>query len=88
MPKGFSPDELYFVLWSSIWGATAIERSDFPTAESGIEEPSRTVRRALLLMLDGFGWRPLSHEWDYGETVRRVEREVFRRASFRELVGA
>lgn len=28
-------------------------------------------------LLDGFGWRPLSTEWDYAKTVERVRSELF-----------
>ncbi|MBO0180679.1 TetR/AcrR family transcriptional regulator, partial [Vibrio parahaemolyticus] len=27
--------------------------------------------------LDGLGWSPLSTEWDYRKTWRRVEQELF-----------
>lgn len=27
--------------------------------------------------LDGCNWRPLSNEWDYGETYRRIENELY-----------
>jgi AcrR family transcriptional regulator len=87
LPKHTTADDLYFALWSCVWGATAIKRSDFPYTESGIVDPAMTVRRALLVMLDGFGWRPLSHEWDYRETCRRIEREIFARESFKELAA-
>jgi hypothetical protein len=29
------------------------------------------------MLLDGFGWKPLSSEHDYEETYRRVQQEVF-----------
>ena len=81
--KHFSADELYFALWSSLWGASSIARSDFPYAESGVEQPTRVSRLALLYMLDGFGWRPLTHEWDYRATCQRVEKEIFSTEAFR-----
>ena len=28
-------------------------------------------------LLDGYGWAPLSTEWDYPATLERVHREVF-----------
>jgi hypothetical protein len=27
--------------------------------------------------MDGFGWRPLSSEWDYRSTMRRIHEELF-----------
>jgi len=44
----------------------------------------RALRRTLLDILDGMGWRPLAGEHDYGEVELRIEREVFR-AEFVEL---
>ena len=35
------------------------------------------ARHAAHAMLDGFGWRPLSTEWDYQATFDRLAREVF-----------
>jgi AcrR family transcriptional regulator len=87
LPPHTSPDELYFSLWSSVWGATAIQRSDFPWIAAGIPHPAKTVRRSMLVMLDGFGWRPLSNEWDYRETCRRVQQEVFDQESFQRLLA-
>jgi AcrR family transcriptional regulator len=86
LPAHTSPDQLYFALWSSVWGAMLVQRSDFPYEEAGVRFPPRTVRRCLLVMLDGFGWRPLSHEWDYRATCARVDREIFQREGFRRLL--
>ncbi len=47
----------------------------FP-AESGIV-PQELLFLNYGLFLDGVGWRPLSQEWDYEATQKRVETEVF-----------
>lgn len=86
LPGHISADDLYFALWSSVWGAMVIKRSDFPFEESGIDDPTMTVRRSLLLMLDGFGWQPLSQDWNYRETCSRVEREIFSKERFRKIL--
>lgn len=88
LPPHTSPDQLYFSLWSTVWGATAIERSDFPHSEAGVAHPTRTARRSLLVMLDGFGWKPLTHEWNYRETGRRVQREIFEQPGFQKLLAS
>ncbi len=36
-----------------------------------------TLRDCVAKLLDGFGWRPLSSEWDYSKTVDRVRTELF-----------
>jgi AcrR family transcriptional regulator len=86
LPRHVTADDLYFALWACIWGGVGIERSGFPYQDAGIHHPMKTVRRAMLTMLDGFGWRPLTHEWDYRTTCRRVEREIFSLESFQKLV--
>ncbi len=42
-----------------------------------VVDPRLVSRRAVHAMLDGFGWRPLSTEWDYQATFDRISREVF-----------
>ena len=38
----------------------------------------RQMDTAMLhVLLDGYGWRPLSHEWDYEKTSERIQVEVF-----------
>ncbi len=82
--KHFNANKLYFALWTSVWGATYVKRSDFPYEAAGIENPTAVNRLALLYMLDGFGWRPLTDEWDYRATTKRVEEEIFSTEAFKE----
>jgi AcrR family transcriptional regulator len=77
LPRGLCPEDLLFVLWASRWGAANLRRSDTPLTQSGVESPALAVSLSLALMLDGYGWRPLSSEWSYKETRRRVREEVF-----------
>lgn len=86
LPRFTTADELYFTLWSSVWGAVTVQRSDFPHVDAGVIDPTAAVRRNLLVMLDGFGWCPLSREWDYRATCRRAEQEIFSRAEFQQLI--
>jgi hypothetical protein len=51
--------------------------SDTPLEQSGVASPRLAVEVSLALLLDGYGWRPLSTEWDYRETRRRVQAEAF-----------
>ena len=29
------------------------------------------------LILDGFGWKPLSSEWDYKKSIKKITNEIF-----------
>jgi hypothetical protein len=51
--------------------------------EQRLVTPFQTVRESCHRLLDGYRWQPLSHEWDYESTYRRVLREVFAEESLR-----
>ena len=46
-------------------------------AQIGPVDPFTATRVSAQALLDGFGWKPLSSEWDYAATYLRIEREVF-----------
>ncbi len=46
-------------------------------AQTGIDSPFLALRDNIQVLLDGFGWKPLSTEWDYVATERRIIQEVF-----------
>ena len=77
LPNGTSPEDLLFFMWASRWGAANIMRSDTPLGSAGVANPGRAVEVSLGLLLDGYGWRPLSPEWNYAETRRRVRQQCF-----------
>jgi len=77
LPEDRTPEDLVFGLWSMNFGAYTILTSSDSLAEVGIADPIAALRHNQNLMLDGYLWRPLSHERDYGSTMDRVKREVF-----------
>jgi AcrR family transcriptional regulator len=87
LPTTMCPEDLLFFMWASRWGASNIMRSDTPIALAGIAEPTLAVERSLGLMLDGYGWRPLSSDWDYKATRQRVHEEAFPRAVVDEILS-
>jgi AcrR family transcriptional regulator len=44
---------------------------------ASIVNPFSALRENIHVLLDGFGWKPLSTEWDYAATDRRFFQEVF-----------
>jgi hypothetical protein len=46
--------------------------------KGGITEPMNALRRAAGALLDGYVWRPLTSDWDYDATRKRVAKEVLR----------
>jgi hypothetical protein len=48
-----------------------------PLVETGVTDPPRALWHNFTMLLDGYGWKPLSHEDDYLEVGRRVWKELF-----------
>ena len=46
-------------------------------AQTGVLNPFSALRDSVEVLLDGFGWRPLSSEWDYAGTYQRIAQEIF-----------
>ncbi|MFO7973974.1 MAG: TetR/AcrR family transcriptional regulator [Candidatus Hydrogenedentota bacterium] len=77
LPKGATPRSFTFGSWALTMGgyATMLGILSIPVIELGnvFEE----VRRNGNILADGYGWRPLTSEWDYDSTLQRVHAEVF-----------
>ncbi len=77
LPQGIRLHELRYALdtfgrgiFSSIATATPFEELDIP-------DPRVLLRKVGVHFLDGLQWQPLSTEWDYSRTMRRIYSEVF-----------
>jgi AcrR family transcriptional regulator len=77
LPAKMCPEDLTFVLWASLWGASNLIFSDTPLQQAGVARPEYAQALSTGILLDGYGWRPLTSEWDYKETRRRVHAEAF-----------
>ena len=76
-PKMIGPD-VVFSLWSHCFGAYSLMHTSRDVlAAAGVTQVFQNVRQSCNAMLDGFGWRPLTSEFDYEESYRRILREVF-----------
>lgn len=71
--------DLHYGLWALSWGVYQIMESVAPEdlQERGFQDPRSSLRRNQERLLDGFGWGPLSHEYDYEATRERALQEVF-----------
>ncbi len=72
-----TPEDIVFALWSINWGAFSIMTTTTQLADLGIRRPVDTLGHSIDMMLDGYGWRPLSKDHDYRKVERRVMREIF-----------
>lgn len=53
--------------------------------EMGIEKPVHLLVLQQRAYLDGVGWKPLSKDWDYEETYKRIFKEIFPEVNRQEL---
>jgi AcrR family transcriptional regulator len=74
---GDTPEGLVFGLWALHDGAFAIEAMGIPLDRLGIAPPLEALRRAAAVYLDGWGWRPHSHEYDDAAVRARIAGELF-----------
>ncbi len=80
LPQGTRPEQLVFGLWSMYFGGLFLMSSDIDLESKGVTAPLDALRRGSNALLDGWGWRPLTSEWDYEATRKRVAQEVLRGA--------
>lgn len=84
LPAGVSPEIVTFNLWAITETGHAPPSIWTPPGELGIQDSLAAVINGCEMLCDGYGWRPLSMEWDYVSTRRRICEEVFPEES-REL---
>ncbi|HDM8056277.1 TetR/AcrR family transcriptional regulator [Vibrio harveyi] len=77
----FSPavgaDAIVFANWSIAFGSNALaQNASNSRCIQRLQDPLSVLHNANML-LDGLGWLPLSTDWDYRKTWRRVEQELF-----------
>lgn len=77
LPDTVSPEDLVFGLWSLSFGTFSIITTSDQLLDLGISDPFAAFRNNVNRMLDGFGWQPLSTDYDFDATSARIEKEVF-----------
>jgi len=82
LPPGTTPEGLVMGLWMITYGGLSLiaGKPDLAPPSQGHPfpgDPSEILRRNQNAILDGYGWRPLTDEWDYEATRRRALTEVF-----------
>lgn len=77
LDPGITPEEMVFGLWSITNGAYSVMATAFSLPDVGLCDPLKALRTNQHRLLDGFGWKPLSSEFDNDEMVQRIKAEVF-----------
>ena len=77
MPPGSPPEQLAFGLWALTFGGYTIAATSPSIAKQGIQVAIEAITVNGNLLLDGFGWQPLSRDSDLPSLIERIGREVF-----------
>ena len=77
LPADVVPLSLVHGTWAMLVGSDLLAQAGKTSADFKSLELGVVTRRNLEILWDGFGWEPLSTEWDYEATVRRVLADLF-----------
>ena len=86
--SGLGSDAIVFANWSIAFGSNALSQNASNShCIKRLQDPYSVLHNANML-LDGLNWQPLSSDWDYRKTWRRVEQELFsEEITYLESVG-
>ena len=82
LPKGRTPEDLVFGLWSINTGAFAIISSSDSLQELGVTSPIGALRLNQDRILDGYNWTPLSSTVDYSSLIDTLKQELLKEEKF------
>ena len=79
IPSKVSARHVMFAVMSMVIGAhvSSYEETEVVNTTVKVGDRFETLQDCVAALLDGFGWRPLSTEWDYSKTIERVRSELF-----------
>lgn len=76
-----SCEDVTFGFWTIADGGFAAILGGAPLDHLRFRDPYAAIFTNCHVLGDGYGWRPLSTEWDYNATYERIRREVFPKES-------
>ena len=74
--QNVTPEKLVFGLWSLTYGGYAIAARSGTLPHLGLDNPFELVHDHTAALMDGFGWVPLSSEYDSNELIQKINSEV------------
>ncbi len=80
LPSGLSRREVSSLLKNAVTGTMGVSGFMLAMRDIGLVDVSDSIasmRRIVRAQLDALAWRPLSTEWDYEVTMKRIYEEVF-----------
>ena len=72
LPEGQTVADVSFANWAVGFGTTALLQTAQRAHSIARLDHGRALQRHVSLLMDGMHWRPLSSDWDYGETWERL----------------
>lgn len=76
LPDRLTAEDFAYIHWANIYGAMCIGNSGTPLRTLGIGDSAMVSKTFGRTYLDALGWRPLSSEFDYRGTMRRIYEDV------------
>lgn len=77
MPDGMTTEDLTFATWAVSFGTNALSTMARDVHSIKRLDSGGLVYNNINLLLDGMRWQPLSSDWNYHDTWKRVENEIF-----------
>ena len=77
MPKNMCVQQVTFALWSVSFGAMALIMSKGSEHLGPMVVERESVTNTQLI-LDGIDWKPLTKDWDYEQSIRKIADEIFK----------
>jgi len=77
LKPGDTVEDLTYQFWLMGESTKAAVWSWMPPQELGVRDPFEAMFHNGQVIGDAYGWRPLSQDWDYRGTRRRVRQEIF-----------
>lgn len=72
-----SIEAVTFCNWSMSFGTLAIMMHAEDAQIVKKLDMQETLLHNICITLDGLSWKPLSSEWDYNKTIKRIKEEIF-----------
>ena len=76
LEQNVTPEKLVFGLWALTSGGFAIAARSGTLPHLGLDNPFELVHDHTAALMDGFGWVPLSSDYDSLQIKQKIHREV------------
>lgn len=76
LPPHVAPHDITFGLWALTDGGYNTILRGVPLEKVGFPQPYESIMKSCETLIDGYGWKPLSTEWDYQKTRREIRHTV------------